>query len=177
MSPGFSFENPVFVFDDSKEVEDLGGVKGGDEENSSVVTGRRVFSVRLGKLKSNNGVLVQESEVGETSGGCSNLDGRRCYSMGSFQYVVADSELQVALCPSGREREAVRTVRVRGGGGGGQNWNFTGEGGDGEDGKKINSRVKGESFSVSKIWLWSKKGKFPHSTDAHCSNYINASLP
>ncbi|XP_057810960.1 RING-H2 finger protein ATL47-like [Salvia miltiorrhiza] len=187
LSPGFSFENPVFVFDDSKEVED---VKCGEDENSSVVSGRRVFSVRLGKLRCSNGVVVGEKEnheVGETS--CSNLDGRRCYSMGSFQYVVADSELQVAFCPSGRGGERgrqhgivdgnvgdvmSRPVRVRGGG---QNWNFTGGGGDddgGEDGKKINSRVKGESFSVSKIWLWSKKGKFPNS---HYSNDVSAILP
>ena len=44
----------------------------------------------------------------------------------------------------------------------------------GEDENKINSRVKGESFSVSKIWLWSKKGKFPNS---HYSNDVNGILP
>ncbi|KAL1539366.1 RING-type E3 ubiquitin transferase [Salvia divinorum] len=178
LSPGFSFENPVFVFDDSKEVEE---VKGGGDESSSVLSGRRVFSVRLGKLRCSNGVVVQENqnhELGETS--CSNLDGRRCYSMGSFQYVVADSELQVAFCPSGGERGRQRGIvdgnvgdvmrAGRGRGGEGQNWNFAGEG-DGEDGKKINSRVKGESFSVSKIWLWSKKG------NSHYSNDVNAILP
>ncbi|KAH6763195.1 RING/U-box superfamily protein [Perilla frutescens var. hirtella] len=189
LSPGFSFENPIFALEESsKEMEGVGSetsgfvgvVKGGDDENSSVVSGKRVFSVRLGKLKSTNvngGVNIQENEMGESSN--SSLDGRRCYSMGSFQYVVADSELQVALCPSGRERKRHHVIldgnvndvmRVRGG----QNRNFT-DGGAAEDGKKINSRAKGESFSVSKIWLWSKKGKFHTAT--HYSNEINASLP
>lgn len=183
LNPGFSYENPVFVFDDSKEVEEVGG---GDDENSSVLSGKRVFSVRLGKLRSTNaGVVHQENEAErerergrekEREISSSSLDGRRCYSMGSFQYVVADSELQVALCPSGRERERGRQHGIvdgigRGRERGGQNWNFTGEG-DVEEGKKINSRAKGESFSVSKIWLWSKKGKFPSSNDD-----VNASLP
>lgn len=195
LSPGFSYENPVFVFDDSKEMEEVGGGNGGfvgrDDENSSVLSGKRVFSVRLGKLRSTNvGVVNQENEVGvgererggerEREISSSSLDGRRCYSMGSFQYVVADSELQVALCPSGRERERGRhgILDGNGRGRGGQNGNFTDEGdGGGEEGKRINSRAKGESFSVSKIWLWSKKGKFPTSTAAHYSNDVNASLP
>ncbi|THG22503.1 hypothetical protein TEA_011249 [Camellia sinensis var. sinensis] len=51
---------------------------------------------------------------------------------------------------------------------GGQNVNFTTDGDT--EGKKISSRSKGESFSVSKIWLWSKKGKFTSSSDAHMLN-------
>lgn len=192
LSPGFSFENPVFYFEDSKETED-GSCSGNasfvgvpcvlkprdDDNNSAVINEKRVFSVRLGKLRSTNYGLNEENEVGETSN--SNLDARRCFSMGSFQYVVADSDLQVALCPSGRDREHgvedsdVRPVKGRGGHIG----NFTNDGDIAADAnaKKINNGAKGESFSVSKIWLWSKKGKFPSSTATHYSNAINVSLP
>lgn len=160
LSHGVSFENPVFYFGDSdKEIEDGGFVDGGN--GSSVVNEKRVFSVRLGKYRSggNNGGN-QESEMGESSN--RNLDCRRCYSMGSFQYVVADSELQVALFPSRRGR-------------GGQIGNFSSGDGGGDE-KRISSRVKGESFSVSKIWMWSKKGKSPSSISTNYSNAINVGL-
>ncbi|KAI8005054.1 RING-H2 finger protein ATL46 [Camellia lanceoleosa] len=59
---------------------------------------------------------------------------------------------------------------------GGQNGNFTADG-DAEE-KKISSRSKGESFSVSMIWLWSKKGKFTSSSDTHMLNSsVNVGLP
>ncbi|XP_050379010.1 RING-H2 finger protein ATL47-like [Argentina anserina] len=35
------------------------------------------------------------------------------------------------------------------------------------EGKKISGCRKGESFSVSKIWLWSKENKFPDSLTTH----------
>ncbi|KAK4399735.1 RING-H2 finger protein ATL46 [Sesamum angolense] len=166
LSPGFSFENPVFYFEDSKETEDGSSgnagfvgvpcvLKPSEDDNGSIINEKRVFSVRLGKFRSTNNGANQESEVGETSN--SNLDARRCYSMGSFQYVVADSDLQVALCPSSRDKEHGgdgSDVKGRGG----QIGNFTIDGVAADaDAKKINNGVKGESFSVSKIWLWSKK--------------------
>ncbi|XP_071703093.1 RING-H2 finger protein ATL46-like [Rutidosis leptorrhynchoides] len=122
-TPGFSVENPVFDihFDDLME------------ENSGVET--RVLSVRLGKFRAtNNGVKKEEKEVGETSN--SNLDARRCFSMGSYEYVVANSELQVTFCPNNKGNSSID---------------------GGSDGKKLSKSSKGESFSVSKIWLWSKK--------------------
>ncbi|CAN4124258.1 unnamed protein product [Withania somnifera] len=63
------------------------------EDLDSTISSRRVFS-RNGSSNS-------------------NLDSRSCFSMGSFQYVVADSELQVALCPNGAKNHGVD-------GGGGQ---------------------------------------------------------
>ncbi|KAL8052590.1 hypothetical protein ABFX02_05G014900 [Erythranthe guttata] len=186
LSTVFSFENPIFRFgDSSKEAEDSGS----REENgdgitisSAVINDKRVFSVRLGKFRGVNVNNDQESEVGESSN--SKLSGaRRCYSMGSCQYVVDnDSELQVALCPSSRREgggvECSGGVRAAVKGGWGQKGNFTGceEYGDG---KKINSGGKGESFSVSKIWMWSKKGgKFTSSSAiTHYSNAVNVSLP
>ncbi|KAK8485818.1 hypothetical protein V6N13_005337 [Hibiscus sabdariffa] len=70
----------------------------GEEHNMSSIRQRQqqqsgVFCVRLGKFRSSN-----QGEA-ETSG--SNLSARRCFSMGSYQYVVADTNLQVALCHRG----------------------------------------------------------------------------
>ncbi|XP_013602956.1 PREDICTED: RING-H2 finger protein ATL47-like [Brassica oleracea var. oleracea] len=108
---------------------------------NDIMSGKRVFSVRLGKFRSSN-INVGE---GETSG-CvsvnSSLDNRRCFSMGSYQYIVAESDLVVALCPNSESLKS-----------------------NGE-GKKINMRSKGESFSVSKIWQWSnKRSKFANQAE------------
>ena len=125
--------------------------------------------MRLGKFRSTNveGKNQHTNETGEPSN--SNLDARRCYSMGSFQYVVGNSELQVAFCPSASSRDKP----VKGKIGLNRSSSIDGE----FEGKKIN-RSKGESFSVSKIWLWPKKDKFSHSVDTHMVNSSsNASLP
>ncbi|KAK8561123.1 hypothetical protein V6N13_149697 [Hibiscus sabdariffa] len=69
----------------------------GEEHNMSSTRQQQqqsgVFCVRLGKFRSSNQVEA------ETSG--SNLSARRCFSMGSYQYVVADTNLQVTLCHRG----------------------------------------------------------------------------
>lgn len=181
-APDFCIENPVFYFDDSRDEDGVPGTgsagiavssgsKPGEDDNvNAILTEKRVFSVRLGKFRTTNNVEVQEKEIGETSN--SNLDARRCFSMGSFQYVVGDSELQVTLGPGGGGGGGNRQLKAGRGRGGGQNGNFTSEGDS--DGKKIiNMRSKGESFSVSKIWLWSKKDKFPTSANTHISTSIN----
>ncbi|KAK7330461.1 hypothetical protein VNO77_24655 [Canavalia gladiata] len=98
--------------------------------------GKRVFSVRLGKFR--NYGLESEKIVEDSSS--SSLNERRCYSMGSYRYVVRDSNLQVVLSQSHVS----------------ENWNV--------EGKRIVNTTQGESFSVSKIWLWSNKTKF------HASN-------
>ncbi|KAK8526475.1 hypothetical protein V6N13_017505 [Hibiscus sabdariffa] len=171
-TPELPIENPVFEFEYPRE-ETMLSSNGGSgvslapkpAEND---IGKRVFSVRLGKFRSSNegkgregqGEAEGEGEgEGETSS--SNLDARRCYSMGSFQYVVAD-ELQVALCPSRGSNGTAGSMKLVKGRGG-QNGNSSNDGD--VEGKKINLTSKGESFSVSKIWQWSKKGKFPSSSD------------
>ncbi|CAJ1943909.1 unnamed protein product [Sphenostylis stenocarpa] len=115
-----------------------------EEENgcseSERSVGKRVFSVRLGKFR-NNGLELEGVE-GEGYGSCS-LNERRCYSMGSYRYVVRDSNLQVVLSESHNVSD---------------NENV--------EGKMINDSTKGESFSVSKIWLWSKKTRFHDSNAA-----------
>ncbi|XP_065864317.1 RING-H2 finger protein ATL46 [Euphorbia lathyris] len=165
-TPGLPFENPVFDFElelESREEEDgftSNSASGGQKvttENERIMNSRRVFSVRLGKFKSSNTGVVETSS--------SNLDARRCFSMGSYQYVVAESELQVSFIP-------IRVVKGRNG----QNGNLTSEGD--VEGKKINIRSKGESFSVSKIWQWSRKGKFPSSSETHLdSSSVDVALP
>ncbi|XVE92471.1 hypothetical protein REPUB_Repub01dG0100000 [Reevesia pubescens] len=93
--------------------------------------------------------------------------------MGSYQYVVADSDLQVSLCPStgGNGSASMKLVK----GGVGQDGNLSNDGD--VEGKKINMKSKGESFSVSKIWQWSKGGKFPSPSDSIGSSSVTVGLP
>ncbi|XP_024957328.1 RING-H2 finger protein ATL47 isoform X2 [Citrus sinensis] len=165
---GLGYENPVFEYeypreDDGFPVSANGGIGaslGLKPAENDIRSEKRVFSVRLGKFRSSNdGSEGIERVEGETS--CSNLEARRCYSMGSYQYVVADSELQVALCPRRGGSASVRFGKGRSA----QNDNSSNDGD--VEGKKINFRSKGESFSVSKIWQWSKKSKFPSSSETH----------
>ncbi|CAI0627485.1 unnamed protein product [Linum tenue] len=188
-SAGLSFENPVFDMEAQllrdEEVQsnaegsgilvsvtNTGGKKPG--ENASIMNSKRVFSVRLGKFRSSNNeeAAAERRPAGETSS--SNLDARRCFSMGSYQYVVADLELQVTLSPSNNNDNSSSSSRS------GATKNMVkGRNGqietnpccvDGDaDGKRINSRSKGESFSVSKIWQWSRKGKLPSSCETQMS--------
>lgn len=123
----------------------------------------RVFAVRLGKFKSlNEGNENHEDKSTQGEISSCNLDARRCFSMGSFQYVVGDSELQIAL-PNLKILKAKCENNIFG---------ATGEG------KKISARTKGESFSVSKIWLWSKKGKFSTSSETNIGGHsLNLDIP
>lgn len=158
-SPGFPIENPMFDFDDPRDEGfcDNGGneltsnQKSTDIEEGVVEKG--VLPVRLGKFrKLNDGC---EDSGGETSS--SNLDARRCYSLGSYQYVVGDTSLEVALndkrdvrklkIVKGIERKGIPLVN------------------EDIEGKKISIWTKTDSYSVSKIWLWSKKGKYASSSE------------
>ncbi|XP_051204635.1 RING-H2 finger protein ATL46-like [Lolium perenne] len=119
-----------------------------------------VFPVRLGKFKNTSraagpvnaatGGIVE----GDTSSS-SSLDARRCYSMGSYQYVLAEASLQVSVHRRNGDGTNGGAERMRGARGivasaanpaGGQ-------------GKKISAGSKGDSFSVSKIWQWPRNGK------------------
>ncbi|KAJ1379121.1 Zinc finger, RING-type [Sesbania bispinosa] len=170
LTPGFSVENPIFDYDDLREddvfpcnVENAFTTR----QKTAVVeetVEKGVFPVRLGKFRKMN-VEAGENGVGETSS--SNLDARRCYSMGSYQYVVGNSDLRVALnhdnkghdtrLSKGTEHDVKLSVE-----------------GDMEA-KKISNVSKGDSFSISKIWLWPKKGK---SLESHTGmpSYLNTDL-
>ncbi|KAK6922159.1 Zinc finger, RING-type [Dillenia turbinata] len=167
-TPGLPIENPVFGFNDLREEEGFQDSGRGNGvvfssvqkpvEDERAISGKRVFSVRLGKFRSSN-IGEGQREVGETSN--SNLDARRCHSLGSYQYVVAESDLQVALThnSSGGGANSIRLVKGQSGNIENMSINVDAES------KKINIGSKGESFSVSKVWLWSnKKGKFPNSS-------------
>lgn len=162
-TPGFSIENPMFDFDDFREEDGVhvcgeNGLTTSQKtaEIEEIVVDKGVLPVRLGKFRRlNDGVAVEAG--GETSS--SNLDARRCYSMGSYQYVLGNSDLRVSL---GTDR-CGRDTKLSKGRENNRNSPVDGD----VEAKKISNMAKGESFSVSKIWLWSKKGKFSSSSDAH----------
>ncbi|KAG4921292.1 hypothetical protein AAZX31_18G125300 [Glycine max] len=179
--PGFAFENPVYDLEGVREEDGVSGSVPGEgvcdnkHAENHTISGKRVFSVRLGKFRSSNIVEgVETGGGGESS--TSNLDVRRCYSMGSFQYVVADSDLQVALCPNrgdggGVSDSSMRQLK-------GRLTNYGNSSTDDVEGKKINITRKGESFSVSKIWQWSKKDKVSISQENHLGgSNVTAALP
>jgi hypothetical protein len=148
-----------------------------DEEQP--VAEKRVFPVRLGKFKNvgnqdaiggvfgnGNGAGIVSREAGESSS--SSLDARRCFSMGTYQYVLGASELRVALQTGHGRNGASSRFKGRVAG-------LSSVSADIMEGKRICARSKGESFSVSKIWQWSSvKGKLPAPPDA-CSD--TGSLP
>ncbi|KAL6655664.1 hypothetical protein ACP70R_006490 [Stipagrostis hirtigluma subsp. patula] len=92
-----------------------------------------VLPVRLGRFKNTTAVAAGDDAEASTSAS-SRIDGRRCYSMGSYQYVLSDEQLLVS-------------VHVRNGNAGA---GVPAAGGDDQQGKKVFAR--GDSFSVSKIW-------------------------
>ncbi|CAN7136282.1 RING-H2 finger protein ATL46 [Brassica rapa] len=149
-SPGFSMENPMFDFDDIREEEEE-RVAEKAMEIQEIVVEKGVLPVRLGKFKRLDNVgQGQEGHdgVGETSS--SNLDARRCFSMGSYQYILGNSELKV---PFGNDRQLRLKPQEK-----------ESQDSSSEEKKMSSVVAKGESFSVSKIWLWPKKDKF--SSDA-----------
>ncbi|KAF3444684.1 hypothetical protein FNV43_RR14377 [Rhamnella rubrinervis] len=173
-TPGYSIENPMFDFDDLREEDGRPGY--GENgfrpsqktmELEEIVVDKGVLPVRLGKFRKVN------AEAGESGGGetsSSKLDARRCYSMGSYQYVLGESDLRVPLCNDGKGSDIKLTKGLE------HNGNSSTDGD--MEGKKIGSVSKGESYSVSKIWLWSKKGKFSSSTDTQMDMpNLNMDLP
>ena len=174
-TPGFSIENPMFDFDDYGEDEGCpcnnNGENGFSTRQKTVeieeTVEKGVFPVRLGKFRRLDMEAVQNG--GEASS--SNLDARRCYSMGSYQYVLGNSDLQITLNCDRQGRDAKCAE-------GTENLEELSVEGDMEA-KKITNVGKGESYSVSKIWLWSKKGKFSVSSDAHMGMppSLNSDLP
>ncbi|GKV18897.1 hypothetical protein SLEP1_g29217 [Rubroshorea leprosula] len=168
-SSGLPMENPVFSYDYLRETSN--GIGGNGENGVSCsdqkpmiieeVGEKRVFSVRLGKFRSmNSGESGREKGNGEISSSC-NFDVRRCYSMGAFQYVVDDSTLQVALS-SGIPNGGRNGKLAKGKG-------IDGNSSTDEAEEKRIRRTRGESFSVSKIWLWPNKSRFPTSSDIYAS--------
>ncbi|XP_048434855.1 RING-H2 finger protein ATL46-like [Pyrus x bretschneideri] len=174
-NPEYSVENPMFDFDDYREEE---GYPGNGENRfasrqktvdiEEIVVDNGILPVRLGKFRK------VDAEVGEPGGGessSSRLDARRCFSMGSYQYVLNDSDLLVPLSNDQQGHNVKPTRGIENNG----NLSIDSD----MEGKKISSVTKGESYSVSKIWLWSKKGKFSSSIDTQMGmpSSLNTDLP
>uniref|UniRef100_A0ACD5ZS24 Uncharacterized protein n=1 Tax=Avena sativa TaxID=4498 RepID=A0ACD5ZS24_AVESA len=130
-----------------------------------------VLPVRLGKFKNTSraaGPAANSQMAAGGTSGSSSLDARRCYSMGSYQYVVAEASLQVSVHRrngGGAERMAEEVMANLPAGGG--------------QGKRIGAGSKGDSFSVSKIWQWPRngKGKLPVlASDDGCSPAVDGAL-
>ncbi|CAN1195876.1 RING-H2 finger protein ATL46 [Linum perenne] len=150
-NPGFG--NPMFDYDDFGEDEECPGIHvenkvppGQKSVEIEETVKKGVVPVRLGKFRRLDG---GGEAGGETSS--SNLDARRCFSMGSYQYVLAKSDLRVPLSNDKQGSEIKLTIEREEG----EKCSIDRD----SEGKKINSVSKGESYSVSKIWLWSRKGK------------------
>ncbi|XP_065881391.1 RING-H2 finger protein ATL46-like [Euphorbia lathyris] len=155
LSSNFPIENPFSNFESLREISNGFSISsdGGDNGCSNCSKAeemKRVFSVRLGKFRSLcEGESSRETREEEEESSRCNLGARRCYSMGAVEYVVGDSNLQVAL----------------------PNVN------DDEGGKKIRGRSRGgDSFSVSKTWLWSKKKRFPSFSSTHLMDVSSVTI-
>ncbi|KAL5200270.1 hypothetical protein ABZP36_021473 [Zizania latifolia] len=182
--PGLTADNnPMFDFDEgleagrlSEDCENGFGLPGQKamEGLQTPVSEKRVFPVRLGKFKNvgtqgaveggigignANGAVLRREE-GESSS--SSLDARRCFSMGTYHYVLGTYELQVSLQPDRIRNSGDGAARAR-------RARLSFVNAEIMEGRKICARNKGESFSVSKIWQWSNlKGKLPTGSD-ECS--------
>lgn len=163
--PDFSTDNPIFDFGDPKEADEI-RVSSKTIEPEKTVSEKGVFSVRLGKFRK----LTECEEAGGESSS-SNLDARRCYSMGSYEYVLGENNLRVPLSHQKDFLKIVKGVERIG----------IGDDRIDEDieGKKINIGAKTDSLSVSKIWLWSKKRKYASSSDnqMHNPSSVDMELP
>ncbi|KAL3532922.1 hypothetical protein ACH5RR_006443 [Cinchona calisaya] len=154
------------------------------EDDTQKGSGEKVVLVKLGKFRN-------VDAGGEGSSSINNVDSRRCFSMGSFAYIMDEnSSLQVPIrtpmkkqsikkpslpltpghrpamsecgdCGVSRREfigfEAFRNLEI-------QNANSGGLGNNAMDNKTIGSS-RGESFSISKIWLRGKKDEANSSTE------------
>lgn len=150
-----------------------------DEEGLSVVagSGERVVPVKLGKFRN------VEGGEGSSSSISSNVDSRRCFSMGSFAYVMDEaSTLRVPIttpkkkqpskkshlpltpghrmamseCGSESRREFIGLEAIK-------NLNSNGKVNNPQErNENDGSSIRKESFSISKIWLRGKREKADH---------------
>ncbi|KAL9663172.1 hypothetical protein QQ045_028011 [Rhodiola kirilowii] len=170
---GFSVENPIFEFGEFGEDEgySCSGRKTVDVEQQVVADdrGEEQLPVRLGKFRKLDGqVSAQETECGETSS--SNFDGRRCYSMGSYQYIVGETDLRVALSQDRRFRHVSFSTNND------QDTVDSSSSFEDTEAKKICNAARGESLSVSKIWMWPKANRFSNSSDIEMGLSLPSSL-
>jgi hypothetical protein len=107
-------------------------IEGQKQQEEDAPTSSVVLPVRLGRFKNLAGPDGAESSTSASP----RLDGRRCFSMGSYQYVLSDELFLVSVHVKNSANAAAVTP----------------SGGDDQQGNKVYAR--GDSFSVSKIWQW-----------------------
>uniref|UniRef100_J3MX28 Uncharacterized protein n=1 Tax=Oryza brachyantha TaxID=4533 RepID=J3MX28_ORYBR len=118
-----------------------------DDSASSVV-----LSVRLGRFKNtqrSDAAAAAGDDDAYASSTSSCIDARRCYSMGSYQYVLADDNLQISV--HWRPGDGITGIGAAAAAGANV---ATARTADKQPaaGKKVFAR--GDSFSMSKIWQW-----------------------
>ncbi|XP_076932325.1 RING-H2 finger protein ATL13-like [Bidens hawaiensis] len=146
--------NVEFEFDKGEMVKE-------DEDKEKVVT------IKLGKFKSVEG--GGGGDDGEGSGEKQAIDGRRCFSMGSFEYVMNESSsLQVPIRAQVKKQASKKsTLPITSSHrpamsecGGDSRRDFKGiEVFGSADGDSAIGKSKREGFSVSNIWLRGQKEK------------------
>ncbi|KAK8697509.1 hypothetical protein V6N13_113654 [Hibiscus sabdariffa] len=144
-------------------------VENNEVNNQTVAadSGEKVVPVRLGKFKNVDG------GQGSSNG---NVDDRRCFSMGSFEYVMDENSLlQVPIRtpmkkPASKKKTCLpltpghrpaisecgcesRRFTIT------SNFETNGSSGSSDNNGKAIGKSKKESFSISKIWLRGKKDK------------------
>ncbi|KAF6156393.1 hypothetical protein GIB67_031514 [Kingdonia uniflora] len=129
----------------------------------SPVLKEKIVPVKLGKFRNVDNVSVADGIEGGSSSS-SNVDARRCFSMGSYEYVMNETlTLQVAIRPSAKKQNSKKPSLplmpghrpARSECDCHSSREFKGFDG------AINGigKSKRDSFSISKIWLQSKKDK------------------
>ncbi|XVE63439.1 hypothetical protein DITRI_Ditri07aG0020800 [Diplodiscus trichospermus] len=143
-----------------------------DEVNQTAVvdSGEKIVPVRLGKFRNVDG--------GEGSSN-NNVDDRRCFSMGSFEYVMDENsflqvpirtlmkkpsskKISLPLKPGHRPAISECDCESRRGFNGSEimrNFETCGSSSTSDNNVKAFGKSKKESFSISKIWLRGKKDK------------------
>ncbi|KAK1388295.1 RING-H2 finger protein ATL13 [Heracleum sosnowskyi] len=162
-----------------------------NDQEKNKCGGDKIVTVKLGKFKNVDGRCIIESSDGNNS----NVDARRCFSMGSFEYVMdEDTLLKVPVktpmkklsskkpslplfpgktlamsecdCESRRYIDELEAFRGFNKNAGNSSNNIT-------NADTGNGKSQRESFSISKIWLRGKKDK-PDSSKEETSRRVSS---
>ncbi|MQM14320.1 hypothetical protein Taro_047250 [Colocasia esculenta] len=163
--------------------------EGGPKEDRGAEA-MEVVPVKLGKFR--NVDISSAVAGGEVGTGSSTLDERRCFSMGSFEYVMDEASiLHVAIQPLARKPGAMKPRHrdamsecdchsqregFKGFEPPGSAADLRGGGGIGSSRAGSNSQRK-ESFSVSKIWLRPRKEGKPATEEGGSRQALSFRLP
>ncbi|GJW53913.1 RING-H2 finger protein ATL13-like protein [Tanacetum coccineum] len=150
----------------SVDESDLEMSNSGQNEVKEDENKEKVVMVKLGKFKNVDGGNGVGCENGDEK---SRIDGRRCFSMGSFEYVMDDNlSLQVPIRTQVKKQSYKKSNLpitpghrpARSECGGDSRRDFKGiEEFSSVSGGNGGASIRRESFSVSKIWLRGKKEK------------------